>query len=99
MAIHRDGPGQLWWILAQRGEVLSPQQALLVNALLGHERAVSYEELCNVVYGDDSDGGPLDIKRAVRLLIMRLRRHITIARLPWRIESIRNFGYRLRYLQ
>jgi len=97
MAIADDGPRKIRTIFAARGVVLSPQQAVLLNALLGRERFVSYETLAEALWGDDPEGGPLDARGQIRAALSKLRRGIAAAALPWRIENCYGTGYRLRY--
>ena len=100
MAISNDGPRQLQEIFASRpGGRLTDQQAVLLNALLGRERFVSYETLAEVLWGNDPDGGPLNTKNHIRAILTVLRFEIAASGIPWSIENVYGIGYRLRYLR
>jgi len=98
MAISDDGPRKIARIFAARGVVLSPQQAALLNALLGRERLVTYRALAEALWGDDPEGGPLNAQGDIRAALTKLRRKIGAAGIPWVIENCHGVGYRLRYL-
>ena len=98
MALSHDGPRQIARIFAARGAVLSPQQAALLNALLGRERLVTYRALAEALWGEDPEGGPLNAQGDIRAALARLRPKIAAAAIPWEIENRYGVGYRLRYL-
>lgn len=97
MAIDGSGPCKIRMIFADRGVALAPQQAILLDALLGRERLVSYAALADALWGAHADGGPLDTESHIRAGVSKLRRRIATAGVPWRIENVYGIGYRLRY--
>ncbi len=97
MAISDDGPRQIARIFAARGVALGPQQAILLNALLGRERLLTYRALAEALWGDDPDGGPLNARGDIRAALAKARRKIGAAAMPWEIENCYGVGYRLRY--
>jgi DNA-binding response OmpR family regulator len=97
MAVDGSGPRQIGRIFAARGVVLGPQQAILLNALLGCERLVTYRALAEALWGADPEGGPLDARGDIRVALLKARRKISAAAIPWQIENCYGVGYRLRY--
>lgn len=97
MAIDGSGPRKIRMIFAARGVALAPQQAILLDALLGRERLIGYRALAEALWGADPEGGPLDAEGHIRAAISKLKRRIAAAGVPWRIENVYGVGYRLRY--
>lgn len=69
---------------------MSPLMRRLFWALRWHEgRAVSYEALTDVLWGDDPAGGPLWPEVNIRVYVHRMRRLLP----GWHFRSIKGFGY------
>jgi DNA-binding response OmpR family regulator len=68
------------------------RQSKLLNCLLVNQgRVCTKEELFQYLYGDDSDGGPLEGTKIVDIFVMRLRRR------GWPIETEWGRGYIIRW--
>lgn len=84
-ALHVVGARALLRALRQ----LAPQEIALLNAL-GAGGLVTREELVDRLWGDNAEGGPLDVYGVIRMRVLALRRRGYVIHTSWR------FGYSLR---
>lgn len=96
MAI-KDGWEQIRDIFADKGVHLSPLEAKVLDSLLGCERIVPKDHIIDHVYHDAEDGGPLDAKKILHVIIWKLRKTLPVSGIPWRLVTHITRGYQLTY--
>ena len=73
---------------------LTNRELRLLDALVsGGERFQSHQMIADGMYADDPQGGPLDSRGVIRVVVHKLRPKLEAS--GWRIESRFGVGYRL----
>lgn len=68
-----------------------PEHALLSILLKKPKQTKTYEQLIDVLFGDDPNGGPLNAKGAVVDHIGRLK--VKMSTTAWRLVNVPGVGY------
>lgn len=73
---------------------LTNRELLLLEALVSSgERFQTYRGIAETMYADDPQGGPLDVRGVIRVVVHKLRSKLQAS--GWIIESRHGQGYRL----
>lgn len=80
----------------ERGVDLSNSEARVLSAIYRRNRPVPRAMLMDALYGHDANGGPDSGEKILEQFVLRARRKIKQAGLPWEIITVRGFGYELR---
>jgi hypothetical protein len=70
---------------------------LMSALLLRHPHHMGWYELADHIYGDDEDGGPLDLRRVIYVLMVQYKEHS--AELGFKIINLPSVGLRLEPVQ
>ena len=87
---------QIFKLFERNGVTLSLRNTIILSLLVEDGKTVTKEELEDEIWGHDPEGGPLSSAQVIRYLIWECRQKIIKAKLPWKIEAVRNVGYKLR---
>ena len=82
-----------------RGVKLTNSEARVLSVIYRRNRPVPRSLLMDALYGNDLDGGPDSGEKILEQFILRIRRKIKKAGLPWEVIPVRGFGYELRESQ
>lgn len=89
--------GELWW--NDKCVHLKPASARLFVALAKRQRVWSLEQLTELMWGHQLDGGPDDISGVVRAHMYRLRCSLRDLGAPVTIKTVRCYGWRLEEIK
>ena len=80
----------------QQGVHLTRMEAKFLAIVYGRNRPVARSLIMDGLYGDRIDGGPDSGDKIIEQFVLRVRRKIQKAGLPWKLNNVYGFGYELK---